>query len=132
MKTTYVYLIATALDDGLRGPVKVGVSDNPEARLTTLQTGSPHKLKIAHLFPLPTRGAALAIEKSLLAIKDKHRMVGEWLDLEPIIAASLIGLYIGTAIAAFGIEGDELDEFMREAQALPADGGEFKLNEGRL
>lgn len=132
MKQSYVYLIATALDDGLKGPVKVGVSDNPAARLAQLQSGSPHKLKIAHLFPLPSRGAAFEIERALLDIKDQQRMVGEWLDLEPIVAASLIGLYIGSAMVAAGFDGDELDELMREARALPPGGGEFKLNEGNL
>lgn len=132
MTTTYVYLIATALDDGLSPPVKVGVSDKPKARLTALQSGSAQRLKIAHIFPLPTRGSALEIERALLQIKTKNRMVGEWLDLEPIIAASLIGLYIGSALAAAGFDGDELQQMMLEARALPSDGGEFRLNLGEV
>lgn len=107
---SYVYLIATALDDRLAAPVKVGVSNNPIGRLATLQTGSAHKLRIAHLFPLPSRGATLEIE----------------------VAASLIGLYIGTALIAGGLDDAAVNEMMRAAHALPADGGEFRLNEGRI
>ena len=126
---TYVYLIAIHLDDGLTGPIKVGVSCNPWRRLSQLQSGSPQRLRIAHLFPLPERGVALEIERALLAIKHKHRLMGEWLDLDPVIAASLIGLYIGSALAACGINGDELAETMRGVCAIPEE-GELKLNLG--
>lgn len=131
MKQSYVYLIATALDDGLTGPVKVGVSDQPTRRLAQLQSGSPHKLKIAHLFPLPNRGTALEIERALLGVKAHLRMSGEWLDIDPLIAASLIGLYIGTALVAAGVDGDDLDQMMSSAHALPSE-GEFKLNLGNI
>jgi hypothetical protein len=129
--SAYVYLIATDLYDGLAAPVKVGVSSDPLRRLSQLQSGSPQRLRIAHLFPLPDRGVALEIERALLAIKHKHRLMGEWLDLEPVIAASLIGLYIGSALASSGINGDELANTMRDVHALP-EAGEFKLNLGNV
>lgn len=128
----FVYLIATCLQDGLSAPVKIGISADPSKRLQQLQSASPYSLEIAHLFHLPGKDSALAVERALLGFKSMHRMRGEWLDLDPKVAAQLVAMTIGAIFAAGGLEGDELAEVMVLAGALPKAGGALNLNGGEL
>jgi len=78
MADTYIYVIA----ESERGPVKVGVSDNPDARLSTLQCGNPTRLFIAGKFPLVDRTSAARTEKELHLQFGRYSLCGEWFDLD--------------------------------------------------
>lgn len=85
---TYVYVIG---DPGTFGPVKVGLSSCLSARLASLQTGYPHKLKIHHSYSFASRAAANSFEKRFHAeCADEHGMHGEWFGMSPDQAAQII------------------------------------------
>lgn len=73
---SFVYLISSGED----GPVKVGVSDNPESRLSGLQSGNPVKLHIAAKWKMPSRKAAFDVERAVLDDFGSSRLMGEWID----------------------------------------------------
>jgi hypothetical protein len=83
---SYVYLISA----GERGPVKVGVSNRPEARLMELQSGNHLKLHIAAKWQMPDRNSAFAIERAVLDEMKPYRMVGEWVDADEFGMKALI------------------------------------------
>ncbi len=81
----FVYVV-----DGGQGLVKIGVSTDPTARLVTLQTGSPHRLRLA--FTAPTFGHAFEIEQEAHAILAAQRANGEWFAVSSDLAiAALFG-----------------------------------------
>ena len=72
--TDYVYIIQM----GRKNIFKIGKSNDPQARLTTLQTSSPYELKIFHIFEADNASAA---EESLHMAFSAARMEGEWFNL---------------------------------------------------
>lgn len=80
-KACFVYVIGRE-----QGPVKVGISHNPHARVRELQTGCPFKAELLHFQPLPTREWARQIEGDFHAVYDNCRLYGEWFDIEAELA----------------------------------------------
>jgi predicted GIY-YIG superfamily endonuclease len=78
---SYVYVIGRE-----RGPVKVGVSDNPRGRLTSLQTGCPFKLSLLHQEKVDSREYALWVEAHFRAVYERERLMGEWFKLDAELA----------------------------------------------
>lgn len=69
---SYIYIIS----DG--EAYKVGVSKNPEDRLKKLQTGSPKKIWISHIFKVPC-DKVYKLEKECHNILTTHFVKrGEW------------------------------------------------------
>ena len=62
------------------GDVKIGVSSNPDKRLSTLQTGHSCHLTMEDLLYFDTKKEALAVEKSLHEEFSAYRKKGEWFD----------------------------------------------------
>jgi hypothetical protein len=83
---SFVYLISAGED----GPVKVGVSDSPECRLSGLQSGNPIKLYIAAKWKMPDRRSAFNIERAVLDEMKAYRLVGEWIDADELGMRGLI------------------------------------------
>lgn len=71
----YLYLISAH-----SGPVKIGITADPEQRLADLQTGNPRPLSLKQLYLLPTESAA-KLERTVLQNNRKFRLCGEWFDL---------------------------------------------------
>lgn len=65
-----------------QGAVKIGVALNPEARISSLQTGSPHSLKLVAQLP-----GDRALEADLHSRFSAHRIRGEWFKISPEIRA---------------------------------------------
>lgn len=87
MSEQYLYLISESAD----GPVKVGISRNPGARLIELQQGNSRKLKIIAEFICEDRAKARFVERQILEMHGAIRLVGEWLDVcerDAVIVAS--------------------------------------------
>lgn len=80
----YVYIIGQ-LDDRseVRGPCKVGISNNPISRLSSLQTGNAGKLVLVGRYCFWRRSHALAVEQAFHKAMVTYRMQGECFDIEP-------------------------------------------------
>jgi hypothetical protein len=76
-RNTYIYLIR----QGLRGPIKIGKSDIPRARLTDLQ--------IAHSDDLCVFRAPPAFERALHAELAESRIRGEWFSPTPDVLGAV-------------------------------------------
>jgi len=76
MEKCYVYIIKCC--NGKNYPIKIGVADNPEKRLSELQTGSPYGLALISKFEMPSREAAYNLECWLHKRFKSARMSGEW------------------------------------------------------
>jgi hypothetical protein len=79
-KPCFVYVIGRV---GGANVCKVGLSDNPESRLKSLQSGSPHQLYISFALWTPSRAEALAVETFAHDLMRPAKMVGEWFRVAP-------------------------------------------------
>lgn len=77
MENHFLYVIASA--SGI-GPCKLGVSNNPEARLKQLQTGHPESLKLYHQEPASAENVKI-LERLLHRDINYLRKHGEWFNL---------------------------------------------------
>jgi len=57
---------------------KIGIAENPEKRLTTLQSGSPHKLEL--VTTISTKNAE-DLERELHMLFKEQKFSGEWFNL---------------------------------------------------
>lgn len=71
-----MYVIGASPD----GPVKLGISANPDRRLSELQTGHAHRLQVYHCEAVNTDKARL-LERLLHRDVGYLRTIGEWFDL---------------------------------------------------
>lgn len=85
-RAMHVYVIGAEV-----GPVKIGLSWNPEMRLSELQTGNPYPLKIFGTIPVKNHLSA-EVERRVHAIFAKCRMSGEWFSCSPDAALRSIGI----------------------------------------
>ena len=96
--THWVYVFAHQSEDGLTGPVKVGISKNVNARLATIQTSCPQPIELAYVFECPDRDIARAIELSFHEVQKDKRTHGEWFRFEPLEAIHLLCLAFRAAL----------------------------------
>jgi hypothetical protein len=81
--TTYVYVIARQGHGKATAPIKIGISDSLDKRLSTIQVSCPFPVEYLHSFgPLP-RAEALWHENGLHDAYGENRLWGEWFDVEP-------------------------------------------------
>jgi T5orf172 domain len=76
MPDQFMYVIAANSE----GPVKLGISADPDQRVRELQTGHPEPLKVLHREPVDTERVRL-FERLLHRDNNHHRLHGEWFDL---------------------------------------------------
>lgn len=108
---SFVYIIAHVANDRLVGPVKVGLTSNPSARLGTLRTACPNKIDIVCVFQFPTREIARAVEAAFHEVMDPHRKEGEWFDMGPARATEAMCRNVRAHLSyGVGLEQDEIDE----------------------
>jgi predicted GIY-YIG superfamily endonuclease len=70
---TYVYFMQAG-----KSHIKIGVSDDPDARVRELQTGAFKTLHVIARFPFPSRAAAFEVEKELHRKFSHLKVSGEW------------------------------------------------------
>lgn len=107
---TFVYIIAFGRAPALIAPVKVGVSNDPESRLASLQTASPYDLSLVAKFLLPSREIAIQMEQCFHHMARAHRLRGEWFDMPPHSAVASFRVYLRWAIdlkTSFSVEDQE-------------------------
>lgn len=102
-KECSLYVIATIVDGIASAPIKVGIARDPKKRLADFQTASPHELVIALDIRLWSRRVASDIERACHAIArcTEFHLRGEWLNLSPGEASSLIGSAMDAALPPF-------------------------------
>lgn len=76
------------------GPVKVGVSNNPGARMASLQTGSPRRLYLFWNAVVDRRSLAYETEKHVLDFFAEKRLEGEWLSVSPTRVIMEAGMFM--------------------------------------
>lgn len=74
--TTYLYAIGHK-----SGPVKIGISDNPQGRLAMFQTSCPFRIQLLHAEPCESREIAYAEERFAHRFLRENRLHGEWFDI---------------------------------------------------
>src|SRR4051812_18350249 len=92
MKDHHIYVITVAKPGEDRGPVKIGITGNVDARFCALQTASPYPLQLVHVFTAPDAQCARGVERAFHEIQAKHRTHGEWFDLSPVVAVQIMCL----------------------------------------
>lgn len=103
--TEYVYLIRA----GRTHLYKIGKSNDPQGRLQSLQTASPHKLKLLHVFRADNAAAA---EEALHGLLHDRRLEGEWFKLTSQEKDVLVSVERFAErrfwIEGIGVQGDRL------------------------
>jgi hypothetical protein len=93
IRPCYIYVIAQdriKTEGGIRGPVKIGLTNNPNSRLATVNTGSPNPLLFACVLRVNDRELAQLIERTAHGHFAEHRENGEWFSVPPMEAAEFL------------------------------------------
>lgn len=86
-----VYVISAVNDDGkLAAPVKVGISENANVRLGTIQTACPFRIELAYVVSCFDRNIARALEMSFHNAQKDMQAYGEWFNIEPVRAINIL------------------------------------------
>ncbi|MDB4261443.1 GIY-YIG nuclease family protein [bacterium] len=80
MSTCYVYLIQAGTKKN--SPVKIGMSDNYEKRIKTLQTGNHQVLRFLAVIKCDSRAHARRVESTLHDILKSQNILGEWFKIQ--------------------------------------------------
>ena len=70
----FVYFIRA----GNRGAIKIGVAEDVDARVATLQVGNAFKLNVIAMIPCDCREQAQNMEQSIHRFFNRQRIRGEW------------------------------------------------------
>lgn len=109
--TCHVYVIGTVQNGEFCAPSKIGISANPEARERALKTGSATDVKLFRFFSAPNREIAQFIESGFHATQSEKRLRGEWFEIDPASAATILSIHIRWLIELAGLP----DEFLSAA-----------------
>lgn len=127
---SYVYLVQA--EDG---PVKIGVTNDLDGRMSGLQTGTPMELKLRYFVECFTEAVAYRLEKLLHERYQEFLVRGEWFNVDPErvfkdiqFARSLYPLC--NALQVYIISESE-DEVTEEQRYLPEPSGRTRYGEGR-
>lgn len=82
----YVYVV----ENEVTGSVKVGVSSNPKKRLSTLQTGTEHRLNLVHV----SDATIVASEKKVHELLNESCIRGEWFNVSTDAAISTVSCVV--------------------------------------
>jgi Meiotically up-regulated gene 113 len=85
-----IYIIQIILSGGRRGPIKIGISQDPEQRLHDLQKSNPYTLVLFGFFQVGSFAAARTLEASVHAALAAFRLSGEWFSVSPDTARRTI------------------------------------------
>lgn len=118
-----IYIIACVKDGALGGPVKVGISTTPWKRLRSIQTSCPYEARLVHVFVAPNKEVARQLEASFHTTQAKHRTVGEWFNIEPRFALTMMCMNYRAAFAVNckHVPSGEVDAYLDVAGVLTAE-----------
>lgn len=88
---SYVYVIAVGGEDGpFQSPVKIGMTDNPDARLADIRPCSPLGISFSFLHRTSSREVARSLERAAHGFFRDQLISYEWFDVDPDLAAEII------------------------------------------
>lgn len=93
--SSFLYIIS----EGEAGPIKIGRSRNPGARMCELQTGNARRLRLFTKYEL-THDEACEAERTLHEELSGFAMAGEWFELTEMFMAEYMPAFFG----AIGLE----------------------------
>lgn len=85
----YVYVV----ENEVTGSVKIGVSSSPKKRLSSLQTGTEHKLNLAHV----SDATDVVSEKKVHDLLNESCIRGEWFNVSTDDAISAVSCIVNGA-----------------------------------
>src|SRR5689334_20768822 len=85
-----LYIVTHMSGRAHHGPVKIGISANPEARLRELQTGNPLRLGVFWTFTFATRWEAREHERAFHEEFARDQTSGEWFAITPERAINML------------------------------------------
>ena len=85
-----VYIFGRDVTQSAEPPVKIGISENPEQRQKTLQTGCPFKLILIAKFMMGELVDAKRAEDVIHHVLRQYHLHGEWFDVDPNFAIDAI------------------------------------------
>lgn len=88
--TNYVYVIGAT---GGLGPVKVGITNDLERRLSQIQSGSPVKLSVIYYLRLATTANVRGIEQAVHRELARDHAHGEWFNVSAVSAWDCVQIY---------------------------------------
>lgn len=127
--TYYLYLI----EQSGTGYVKIGISNNVQKRLKSLQTGSPQTLNLLHSIGFPNKNTAQHIEQVLHKQYQDQQVSGEWftLDSRPVIVALEAGKALATGSNVKSLNTQQQDnDFSLKLVSQPANKTTPSTSEG--
>lgn len=99
LSRTFVYFISAG-----SGPIKIGLSDNPEQRLLDFQTSHYKKLHLLFVIECTTRTEAYQLESAFHRWYADIRLMNEWFDVAPSQIAEDVKLLMALAKSAIEIK----------------------------
>lgn len=116
-KTCHVYIMCLADGDGVKGPCKIGITTNLASRLATLQTASHTKIVFLGSILMGPKHFARGFESVLHKLLAGKRTNGEWFDVEPHEAASVLAHIARMTFEQLGCEGSRLEDMCEKSGA---------------
>jgi predicted GIY-YIG superfamily endonuclease len=95
----YVYFISVST-----GPVKIGVSGNPERRMADLQTAHYDRLHMVAIIECASRADAQQLEMAFHRWYASKRLMSEWFDVTPSEVCDALDLLSGLARAVVSVK----------------------------
>lgn len=126
-RTHYVYLVGAFFDDGWRAPVKVGITASLGSRIGSLQTACPFPIRIYASLELENRELIAWLEKTLHAKLAAHRLHGEWFNLTPEVAMTMIEDELVWQFKDAGAAENEVPFYLRKIGIPKSRLGRFSL-----
>jgi len=87
----YVYIMQSG--EKRNAPIKIGMSQNPERRLSDLQTGNPHLISLKGVIPFDTKREALDFENYLHSSVGGFEYYGEWFSPKRLDLKKAVGIW---------------------------------------
>lgn len=132
--STFVYFISAG-----SGPIKIGLSDNPEQRLLDLQTSHYKQLHLLFRVECATRIEAYQLESAFHRWYADVRLMNEWFDVTPSQISADLRLLMTLAKSAIEVEQmishagiSKLEERAEKRQHIQGAGAIQKRNDAGL
>jgi hypothetical protein len=127
-REVFVYIFSAKTND-LIDLVKIGITAEVQKRKRTVQTSCPFEIEIVHVFACPDREIASAIERAFHVTQAKHKMIGEWFKIKPLMALFLMVMNFE---AAFSVNMPDFDEMNLIRELCGIDSAREKLSRGTV
>jgi hypothetical protein len=112
MWTRYIYVIGAS-----DNPVKIGVADDPAARMKSLQMGSADKLTLHHAIGVPFKHGHY-VETGTHKTLAKHHRHGEWFNVTADYARAVILMVADKVESEYRASFADEDNLLHRAEAF--------------